>query len=175
VAEDGMAGMTARAQDFLSGSGRNLAIGIGVVLVAAAGFFIFQETTGGAEKAASGMLAEARSAYTQGQVEQAAGTLTTLLQQHGGTRSGTKARLLMADVELRRNNPVAAEAQFRAALAKSSPSEYLWFNAQRGLAVSLENQSKFAEAATAFEGLTRAAVGNGRLPTRRRQEHYAIS
>ncbi len=160
VADDSLPAMAARAQEFMTGNGRYLGIGAGVVVVAVAGFLLFQGSVGSAEKAASAMLAESRLAFTQGQVEKAAGSLTTLLQQHGGTSSALKGRLLMGDVELRRNNAAAAEIQFRAVIGKTGPGDYLWFNAQRGLAVSLENQSKFAEAAAAFEALLKAPIGD---------------
>jgi TolA-binding protein len=66
----------------------------------------------------------------------------------------------MGDVELKRGNPAQAETHFRAFLGKSSSSDYIWTNGQRGLAVALENQAKYKEAAKAYEDLLRGPLGD---------------
>jgi TolA-binding protein len=160
VHDDGLAAALARAADLANREGRNLALGAGAVILVAIGIVIFRSNMSGSEKAASAGLAEAHAAFTQGQTEVAATTLAPVIQKYSGTKSGTNARLLMGDIELRRGNVAAAEEHFKAFIGKTSSSEYMWANAQRGRAVALENLSRFADAATAYEDILKAPVGD---------------
>jgi predicted negative regulator of RcsB-dependent stress response len=146
--------------DYARAHGRNIGMAFGALVVILGGIYLFQTTSKGSEKAASMELLQAGTDYDQNLIEPAAGKLTQLLQRHGGTPSGTRARLLMGDIELRRGNPSAAEIQFRGFLSKTGSSDYIWTNGQRGLAVALENQSKFKEAAKAYEDLLKAPLGD---------------
>jgi predicted negative regulator of RcsB-dependent stress response len=146
--------------DFARTNGRNLAIGLGVLVAVLLGYFAFQAMSKGGEEAAGMELLQARNDFDQNLLDPAATRLQSLIQRHGSTPSGVRARLLMGDVELKRGNAAQAEAQFRSFLSKSSSSDYVWTNGQRGLAVALENQSKFKEAAKAYEDLLKGPLGD---------------
>lgn len=146
--------------DFARTHGKNLAIGLGALVAILLGYFAFRAMNKGGEEAAAMELLQARSDFDQNLLEPAATKLQSLIQRHGGTSSGVRARLLLGDVELKRGNAAQAEVQFRTFLSKSSSSDYIWTNGQRGLAVALENQSKFKEAAKAYEDLLKAPLGD---------------
>lgn len=146
--------------DFARNNGRNIAIGAAAFVAIVAGVFFFQSSSSGNERAAALALLEARTDFEQNQMDPAATKLNQIITNYGGTSSGTRARLLLGDIELARANPAAAETHFKGFLSKHNSSEYLWINGQRGLAVSLENQSKFKEAAEAYAALVQGPLGN---------------
>lgn len=146
--------------DFARNNGRNIAIGTAAVLAVLAGVFFFQSSSSGNERAAALALLQARTDFEQNQMDPAATKLSQLISSYGGTTAGTRARLLLGDIELARSNPAAAETHFKGFLAKHNSSDYIWSNGQRGLAVSLENQSKFKEAAEAYAALLKAPLGD---------------
>jgi outer membrane protein assembly factor BamD (BamD/ComL family) len=93
------------------------------------------------------------------QTDAAAQKLTEVAARHGGSAPGNRARLYLGDIELKRGNAAAALVQYDAFLKRATPADFLWTVGQRGKAIALENQSKFAEAATAFEALARGNMG----------------
>jgi hypothetical protein len=158
--DDPMSAATEKAADFLRENGRNLAIGLGVVVVVAIGILVWNSTRSGGETAARGLLGRAQASLAQGQVEGAAGQLDELVRRHGGTVAGRQGYLLLGEVELRRGNHTAAEGHFRGFIGKSSSSDYFWSAAQRGLGVALENQGKHADAARAYEAALTGPIGD---------------
>jgi predicted negative regulator of RcsB-dependent stress response len=140
--------------------GRNIAIGVGVVALGIAGLLLFQRGQAGAERAASTQVSLATRDIEANQVDAAAAKLTDVVSRHGGTPSGNRARFFLAELELRRGNSAAAEAQFQAFLGKTNASDYFWAAAQRGRGVALENQGKHVEAAAAYESVVRGNVSD---------------
>ena len=96
---------------------------------------------------------------TTNQTDTAAQKLTELVGRYGGSASGNRARLYLGDIELKRGNAAAALVQYDAFLGKTSSGDFIWTVGQRGKAIALENQSKFAEAAAAFEALASGNMG----------------
>jgi outer membrane protein assembly factor BamD (BamD/ComL family) len=149
----------AHAVDFFQEHGRNLAIGGGVLVALIVGIALFQANQASSEKAASVQLAQATRDLENNALEPAAAKLGEIVQRHGGSKAGLRARFFLGTVELKRGNNAAAEAQFRAFLGKVGASDYFRAGGQRGLAVALENQSKYAEAAAAYEAIPKGNVG----------------
>lgn len=145
--------------DFFRDNGRSLAIGVGAGLFVAIGFLFWQNSQAVNDKAASILVTQAYDEMAGNQLDAAAGRLTDVLSRYGGTKSGTRARLLLGNLELVRGNAAAAATHYDTFLSRTGPSDYLWSGGQRGKAASLENQSKFAEAAQAYEKLLSAPLG----------------
>jgi outer membrane protein assembly factor BamD (BamD/ComL family) len=157
--DDALQAASLKAVEIAREQGRNLAIGAGVVVAIVVGAILFETSRKSSDAAASSALAMAVNDVETNQLDQAATKLTDIVSRHGGSAAGTRARLYLGDIELRRSNAVAAQAQFEAALGKLGKGDYFWSIAQRGKAVALENQSKYAEAAAAFEALAGGAMG----------------
>lgn len=145
--------------DFFRDNARNLAIGVGVAFAVAIGYAFWQSTQASNDKAASVLVTQAYDEMAGSQLDAAAGRLNDVLSRYGGTKSASRARLLLGGLELARGNAAAANTQYDAFLSKTGPSDYLWSGGQRGRAVALENQNKFADAAQAYEKLLTAPLG----------------
>lgn len=148
-----------KAYDFARSHGRNLAIAGGVLVALVVGFILLESSRSSSDRAASSQLALAMADVNANQPDAAAQKLTDLLTRHGGSAAGNRARLYLGDIELARGNAAAALGHFDAYLGKVSSSDYFWTAGQRGKAVALENQGKFAEAAAAFEALAGGKLG----------------
>ena len=153
----GSAGL--KAYDYLLGHGRNIAIGGGVLVALVVGFVLMESSQQSSNKAAANLLAIALVDVTTNQTDTAAQKLTELVGRYGGSASGNRARLYLGDIELKRGNAAAALVQYDAFLGKTSSGDFIWTVGQRGKAIALENQSKFAEAAAAFEALASGNMG----------------
>lgn len=158
--ENDIESLSFRAMDIAREHGRNIAIGIGIVALAIAGIIIFQRNQGAAERAASTQLFVAARDIDANQIDAAAAKLTDIVSRHGGTPAGVRARFFLAELELRRGNAALADEHFKSFLGKTGSSDYFWAAAQRGRGAALENQSKFPEAAAAYESVLRGAVGD---------------
>lgn len=145
--------------DFFRDNARNLAVGVGAGLALAVAVAFWQNSQATSDKAASVLVTQAYDEMAGNQLDAAASRLNDVLSRYGGTKSSTRARLLLGNLELYRGNAAAAATQYDAFLSKTGASDYLWSGGQRGRAVALENQSKFAEAAQAYEKLLSAPLG----------------
>lgn len=87
-----------------------------------------------------GELAQARGLIQRGNDEQAETVLRQAARREGGERADVEA--LLGDLQLRRNDPVAAEQHYRAALARRPDLA----PALAGLYDALQQQGRFAEA-----------------------------
>ena len=153
----GTAGL--KAYDFAQSHGRNLAIGAGVLVALVLGFVLLESNRTSSSQAADSQLALAISDVNTNQTDAAAQKLTDVVSRHGGSSAGNRARLYLGDIELKRGNAAAALTHYDAYLAKVSKGDYFWTTGQRGRAIALENQSRFADAAMAFEALAGGNMG----------------
>jgi Tfp pilus assembly protein PilF len=87
-----------------------------------------------------GEVTQARALIQRGNIDQAETVLQQATRREGGERADAEA--LLGDIELRRNEPVAAEQRFRAALARRPDLA----PALAGLYDALQQQGRFAEA-----------------------------
>ncbi|HEX7880804.1 MAG TPA: tetratricopeptide repeat protein, partial [Candidatus Eisenbacteria bacterium] len=155
--DDALQAASLKAYEIAREQGRNLAIGAGVVVAIVLGAIFFESNRKSSDAAASSALALAMSDVNANQFDAAALKLNDIVTRYGGSDSGNRARLYLGDIELRRGNAVAAQSQFDAFLAKTGKGDFFWSIGQRGKAVALENQAKYAEAAAAFEALAGAS------------------
>lgn len=149
-----------KAVDIAREHGRNIAVGVGVVALVIAGLLLFRANQGSADRTASTQLSLATRDLEANQLDAAAAKLTDIISRYGGTPSGNRARFFLGELELRRGNAAAADAQLQAFLGKVGSGDWFWAAAQRARGVALENQSKFAEAAAAYEAVLRGNVSD---------------
>lgn len=148
-----------KVYDFARSHGRNMAIGAGVLAALVIGVVLVQSSRTSSNEAAASQLSAAMIDVNSNQLDAAAQKLTDVISRYGGSAAGNRARLYLGDIELKRGNAAAALTQFEAFLGHVSSSDYFWTAGQRGRAIALENQSKFAEAAKGFEALATGPMG----------------
>jgi tetratricopeptide (TPR) repeat protein len=141
------------------------AIGAGVIVLALVVVMVTRSARRGAESTAAEELAQAQmQLWTEGEgnAHRAVELADRLIAESPGTRSGKIANLVRADALLQQNDSEGALASYRTYLAKDTGDPVLRRSAERGVAVTLENTGKFAEAAAAYlklaETETRPAV-----------------
>lgn len=151
--EDPLMRTTGDTDDYLREHGRLLS-GIAVALVVAVATVLIVRTSGKrAEETASGLLADARADLGRGAFEPAVGRLQQILRDMDGTKSADQARLVYADALYAQGRHQESEQAYRAALDAFDDDPILQTIARRGLAASLENLGRPAEAATLYKQL----------------------
>ena len=152
---------TAAAADFAGRHGRALIGGVAAILViAAVGYFV----TTGSQKAggkAAGLLTEAWGYYNQNSLDAATSRLDEILNTSGGTNAGKRALLLYGAIRYDQGRYGDAEQYYRRALEAMKADPLQSMAARRGLAASLENEKKYAEAAQVYQDLADAAPDPG--------------
>ncbi len=155
--EDALMKTTGEAVDFASHHARLLVgLVVGLVAVAAVVFFV---RTGGqkAQSRSAGMLTEAWADYNNGSLEPAAARLDDILKDSGGTRAGKQALLLYGDIRYAQGRFTDAAGYYRRAQSAFKGDPILGMAARRGLAASLENDKKYADAARTYQSLADTA------------------
>jgi tetratricopeptide (TPR) repeat protein len=151
--QDPLMKRTAEAADFASRHARVLTGGvIAVLVVVAAGYFV----SAGSHKAgsrAAALLTQAWGYYNQNQMDAASSRLDELLNTSGGTAPGKRALLLYGAIRYDQGKYGDAEQYYRRALAALKDEPFLGMAARRGLAATLENEKKYAEAAQTYQDL----------------------
>ncbi|HWN83061.1 MAG TPA: tetratricopeptide repeat protein [Candidatus Udaeobacter sp.] len=156
IREDPLVTWALKAETFALSYWKPLVIGIGVVALGLAIGFLTRGARRTAEATASEQLAQAQmQLWTEGEGNSARAIelANRLIEQSPGTRSGRIAYLVKGDALLQQNDAEGALAAYRTYIAKDTGDPVLRRSAERGVAVALENTGKFAEAATAYEGL----------------------
>ena len=157
--DDALQAASLKAVDFARDQGRNILIGVGVLVAIVVGYALMESSRNSSNDAASSQHALALVDVDANNTDGAAQKLTDIVSRHGGSEAGKRARLYLGDIELKRGNAAAALGHFESFLKGTSSGDYFWTVGQRGKAVALENQSKFAEAAAAYEALAKGSMG----------------
>ncbi len=166
--EDPLMRQTAAVADFASQHARILIGAALVVVLLVVGLVLVRSGGRRADEKSAAKLTQAWSDYSRGQLQPAAALAEEILREAGGTNVGKRTLLLMADIQYDQGNYSEAEGYFRRARDAFSTDPILGQAARRGLAASLENQSRYAEAASVYEELavnaaTPAAAAEVRL------------
>ena len=155
--EDPLMKTTGDAVDFLREHGRLLAgLAVGIVVLVST-VLIVRSSSDRAEETAAGLLAEARADLGRGVFEPAAARLQEILRDMGGTKSGKQALLVYSDARYAQGRYQEAEQSYRAAVDSFADDPILGVVARRGLAATLENLARPAEAATVYKLLADTA------------------
>jgi predicted negative regulator of RcsB-dependent stress response len=156
IREDPLVTWALRAETWMRSAWKPIVIGAGVIGLAVIVGFLIRGSRRGAEASAAEQLAQAQmQLWTtgEGNTARAIELADRLIEQAPGTRSGRIALLVRADALLEQKDSEGALAAYRTYLAKDVGDPILRRSAERGVAVTLEDTGKFAEAATAYLGL----------------------
>ena len=155
IKEDPLLTWTVRIETYLEENLKRIAIVVGAVAIAVALIFVWRGVRRGAESEASAQLAEAQFQLWSGNPTQAVEGAKQVIDQHGGTRSGRQAHLVLGDALLATGDPQGAMAEYKSFLDHARGHRDMSRVARRGLAVAAENAKQYAEAAAAYEELAR--------------------
>jgi tetratricopeptide (TPR) repeat protein len=151
--EDPLMRQTAAVADYASHHAR-LLIGAGLAaVILVLGVVFVRAGSGRADDRAAGKLTEAWSDYSRGALEPAAALSEEILREAGGTKVGKRTLLLLGDIRYDQGNYAQAEENYRRAVKTFASDPILGMAARRGLAATLENLSRFDEAAQVYEEL----------------------
>lgn len=168
IREDPLIAWTLRAEAWLLTAWKPIAIGAGVIALAVIVGLLVRSSRRGAEATAAEQLAQAQmQLWTtgEGNTTRAIEIADRLIEQSPGTRSGRIAYLVRADALLEQKDAEGALAAYRTYLAKDAGDPILRRSAERGVAVTLEDTGKFAEAATAYLGLAESGSSPAMIVT----------
>jgi outer membrane protein assembly factor BamD (BamD/ComL family) len=136
---------------------RNMLLaGVGLILLAVAGAWLWNSAAKRKETFAARALQQARQVAESGNLPQAAADLQKVSQTYAGTRSAMEAMLVLNQVRMVNGQTELAVGGLRDFLAKNPPVAFQ-APAWGLLGVALENQRKPAEAAEAFGKASAAA------------------
>ncbi len=155
--EDPLMKGTAEAADFAAHHAKLLFAGAAALVVLALVVFFVRTSGHRADDQTSGLLAEAWADYNQGNLDGAAAGLDDILDRAGGTMAGKRALLLYGDVRYDQGRYEDAETYYRRAASAFKADPLQAMAARRGLAASLENEKKYAEAAETYQTLADSA------------------
>ena len=150
--------------DWATRNGRKLAWGAGIVVVLAAGVWLYQSSQARKEAFAAQALMQARNSAESGNLPLAASDLSKLVDRFGGTRAGDEAVILLNQIRMvqgQRDVAVNALQQF----VRGSHPDYVEASAYSLLGGALEDQGKAKDAATAY----RQASARARLDFQKAQ------
>lgn len=124
---------------------------VGAVLIIIAGLVVYGYYDKKAEEQASVELVKAMRAYEIGDYQNAIAQLSVVTGNYGGSRSGKLARFYLANAFYQTNDFANAENNYRRFLSDFSGNDHFLAAAQGGVAASLVQQGRLAEAAKAYE------------------------
>lgn len=136
--------------DFAKRNGRNLAIAGVVLVVLAAGFWIWQSSSRRKEAFASQELMQARASAEAGNLPLASSDLTRLTERFRGTRAADEAVVLLNQIRLVQGQKDVAIAALQEFVRGSHP-DYVEASAYALLGGGLEDQGQHKAAAESYE------------------------
>lgn len=137
-----------------------MAIGIVILILAVAGIVYYLNTMKETSAQAATQLSQATNQYRQGNNQVAILTLTDILNKFSGTESAEQATFMLGKLNLETRNYEESKLYFNQYLEKYKKNVLNRSAATSGLAVALENQGSYAEAAEAFEKGTKEFAGS---------------
>lgn len=149
--EDKLVTFYFKATQWLEDYSKYLMIAIAAIVVIAAAVVFYNYSQTKSEKTASVELARATRTLESGDFQNAIAQLSSIVDNNGGSTSGTMARLYLANAFFRNKDYVNAEKNYRKFASSFSGDDYFISAAQGGIAASLQAQKKYHEAAQVFE------------------------
>jgi hypothetical protein len=184
--EDPLMKTTGETVDFVQHHMKLIVAAVGGILVLIIVMLVLRNSTAQADDQAAGLLADARGDFARGALEPAAARLTTVMEDHGRTNAAREASLLYGHLRYGQERYAEAETAYRKALDAYGKDPILGPVARSGLAATLENLTRYEEAATIYETLIaetepgdiqveyRLALARNYLKTGRTDEATAI-
>ena len=161
--EDSLVTAAFRATEIWERYGRNILVGLGVVVLLGLLVFFVLRTRGQAEEKAKGEVFRAMVTLNQNDFTTAIPMLKQIIDEAPGTKSARDAMLMLGDAYAAQRNPKEATTWFQSFLDKARGDAGLEYAGYLGLAAALEDQGEFAKAADAYaEAAKRGASVNDR-------------
>lgn len=157
--EDSLVTAAFRATELWERHGRNILVGLGVVVLLGLLVFFVLRTRGQAEEKAKGDVFRAMVSLNQNDFTTATPMLKQIIDEAPGTNAARDAMLMLGDAYAAQRNPKEAATWFQRFLEKARGDEPLEFAGYLGLAAALEDQGEFAKAADAYAEAAKRSAG----------------
>ncbi len=141
---------------WMAQNGRNLAIGVVMVVALGAAFWWYRVTQDRKEAFASQALEQARAAAESGNLPLAASDLARVHDRFVGTKAGDQAAILLAQVRLTQGQVAEAVNALQSFVA-GRHADYVEASAYSLLGSGLEDQGRLREAADAYRRASESA------------------
>lgn len=163
IKEDPLVTAAFRATEVWERYGRNILIGLGVVVLLGLLIFFVLRTRGQAEEKAKGEVFRAMVTLSQNDFTTAVPMLKQIVDEAPGTGPARDAMLMLGDAFMSQRNPKEAATWYERFLEKARGDKGLELAGYRGLGAALEDGGEFAKAADAYaEAAKRGASVNDR-------------
>jgi len=149
--EDKLVTFYFKASDWLQENSQYLLWGAVVLVLATAGAVYFFYTSANAERDASVELSKATRSFENTDYQNAIAQLSNLVDNYGGTNSGKIGRFYLANSFYMTKDYENAEKNYKKFISVFSGDEHFLAAAEGGVAATLEQRNRPAEAAKAFE------------------------
>jgi tetratricopeptide (TPR) repeat protein len=140
-----------QAVDYARRNARWVVAAVGVMVVALVAAIVIIQSRAKAEREAAIALLRIQALTENGQYAEALPQLESLSGKYGSTAAGREGRLSLGAGQLAAGNAAAAEQAYRKALSAAGSDKLLEASSRHGLAGSLADQNKPAEAAEEYQ------------------------
>jgi TolA-binding protein len=153
IKQDTFIDLLARVTDLTERYAREIAIGIGVIILIVVSAISYARYKDQKNERAVSALAEARIALSdttasgKGRVSE---LLRKVMDNFGGTASGKEAIILLANIAYDAQRYDEARSLYERYVDKDGENDLLMYAARMGIAACLEQQGKYTEAAEAY-------------------------
>ncbi len=151
IKEDKFVTMYFKTIDFIKQNSSKVTTGLVVVVVIIALIILFVRSKRTAELNASEQLAKANAEIARGELQQAIDILLNMCDNYSGTNSASKGVYLLAYTYFHKGEYENALMYFKKYLDDYADDPILTSGVYSGMGASLEQQSKYLEAAQSYE------------------------
>jgi TolA-binding protein len=151
IKEDKFTTFMLSSKQQLENNWQYFAIAAIVVVLGVVGIIYYFNSREESAALAANQLAQATMQYRQGNSQVAILTLTDILNKYGSSSFAEQATFLLGKINLETRNYEEAKLHFNSYLDKYKNDQLNRSAAMAGLAVAMENQGQYADAAAQFE------------------------
>ena len=164
IKEDKLVTAWFKFSDFLSQHSREILLGLGGVVVVGALIFLFNWMKNDEERQASEQFAKARGEYNNANFTGAIPALEKVVNDFGGTKTGSLATVYLANAYMQTKDYVNAEKYYKKYLDDGDDDPILAISAASGGAATYEERGDKAKAAKLYEDAASDYSGSYRAP-----------
>ncbi|MDI6809421.1 MAG: tetratricopeptide repeat protein [Candidatus Eisenbacteria bacterium] len=151
--EDRLVTFALRAFDYVRENAGKMAVAAVVAAFVVVGAVYVSHVRRDSEDKASFLLAQGNSEYWAGRMASAQSFFSEGSSRYPGATDGKIARLRLGDTQLFLGKYSDAIESYREFLKREKKNQVLILSAKRGLAIALEDQKSYVEAAREYEGI----------------------
>ncbi len=153
--EDKLVTFYFKATSWIERNSKYIYMGLGAVVLVVLLLYVNARSKRTSESNASVELLRATRAYESGNYQNAITQLSNLVENYGGTRSGTLSLLYLANSFYQTGDIENAKKNYQKFASEFSGDEHLLASAIGGVAACLEQEKKYLEAAEQYERIVR--------------------